>query len=82
MHIPSTDTRTGLALRSAVADDLPAIRALYAREVDENVATYEYTAPDEAEIRHFLRGNLCRCTGYVKILDAVRSVIATAGGQA
>jgi carbon-monoxide dehydrogenase small subunit len=39
-------------------------------------------APDEAEIRHFLRGNLCRCTGYVKILDAVRSVIATAGGQA
>ena len=39
-------------------------------------------APDEAEIRHFLRGNLCRCTGYVKILDAVRSVIAAAGGQA
>ena len=39
-------------------------------------------APDEAEIRHFLRGNLCRCTGYVKILDAVRGVIATAGGQA
>lgn len=50
MHIPSTDTRTGLALRSAVADDLPAIRALYAHEVDENVATYEYTAPDEAEM--------------------------------
>jgi carbon-monoxide dehydrogenase small subunit len=39
-------------------------------------------APDEAEIRHFLHGNLCRCTGYVKILDAVRSVIAAAGGQA
>jgi carbon-monoxide dehydrogenase small subunit len=36
-------------------------------------------APDEAEIRHFLRGNLCRCTGYVKILDAVKSLIGSGG---
>ncbi len=28
--------------------------------------------PDEAEIREALAGNLCRCTGYEKILDAVR----------
>jgi carbon-monoxide dehydrogenase small subunit len=27
--------------------------------------------PDEAEIRDGLAGNLCRCTGYVKIVDAV-----------
>ena len=26
--------------------------------------------PSEAEIRHYLRGNLCRCTGYRKIVDA------------
>ncbi|HEY0505306.1 MAG TPA: GNAT family N-acetyltransferase [Lysobacter sp.] len=47
-----TDTATAprLAIRSAVAADLPAITALYAREVDENVATYEYTAPDAAEM--------------------------------
>ena len=38
-------------------------------------------APDESEIRHFLRGNLCRCTGYVKILDAITHVIATSGGR-
>ncbi|UWU25877.1 (2Fe-2S)-binding protein (plasmid) [Rhizobium sp. CB3060] len=27
--------------------------------------------PTEAEVRDALRGNLCRCTGYVKIIDAV-----------
>jgi len=30
--------------------------------------------PTEAEIRTALSGNLCRCTGYQKIVDAVQSV--------
>jgi carbon-monoxide dehydrogenase small subunit len=29
-------------------------------------------SPADAEIREALAGNLCRCTGYEKILDAVR----------
>jgi aerobic-type carbon monoxide dehydrogenase small subunit (CoxS/CutS family) len=29
--------------------------------------------PDESEIRHALSGVLCRCTGYRKIIQAVRS---------
>jgi aerobic carbon-monoxide dehydrogenase small subunit len=29
----------------------------------------------ESEIRHFLRGNICRCTGYIKILEAVKSLV-------
>jgi carbon-monoxide dehydrogenase small subunit len=33
------------------------------------------TASD-AEVREALAGNLCRCTGYEKILDAVRRVTA------
>lgn len=28
--------------------------------------------PDDAEIRHGLEGNLCRCTGYENIVKAVR----------
>ena len=34
------------------------------------------TAPGDAEIREALAGNLCRCTGYEKILDAVRLAAA------
>jgi phosphinothricin acetyltransferase len=39
-----------LVLRPAVAGDMAAIAALYAGEVLEGVATYEYAAPDEAEM--------------------------------
>jgi carbon-monoxide dehydrogenase small subunit len=34
--------------------------------------------PDEAEIRDALSGNLCRCTGYQHIVDAIQDV---AGGR-
>jgi aerobic carbon-monoxide dehydrogenase small subunit len=36
------------------------------------LAAHPDAAPSDAEIREALAGNLCRCTGYEKILDAVR----------
>ncbi len=39
--------------------------------------------PDDPEIRESLAGNLCRCTGYEKILDAVHLAavrMSSAGG--
>ena len=41
------------------------------------VATHDLLArnpsPSDTEIREALAGNLCRCTGYQKIVDAVRA---------
>jgi carbon-monoxide dehydrogenase small subunit len=36
--------------------------------------------PTRAEILHGLKGNLCRCTGYVKIIDAVEAASCLLGG--
>ena len=37
----------------------------------------ETPVPDEEQIRHALVGNLCRCTGYQKIVDAVQLAAAS-----
>ena len=37
--------------------------------------------PSDAEIREALAGNLCRCTGYEKILDAVRLAVDRMAGE-
>ena len=36
--------------------------------------------PTEEQIRHGLDGNLCRCTGYQHIVNAVKAAAAKAGG--
>ena len=44
-----------------------------ARELLDTVAN-----PDEEQIRHAIAGNLCRCTGYQKIVDAIKLAAAAA----
>jgi len=44
--------------------------------VSASVLLARNEAPDDAEVRSALSGNLCRCTGYVKIIAAVRAAAA------
>ena len=37
--------------------------------------------PSEHEVRHWLEGNFCRCTGYHNIVKAVRAAAATQRGD-
>ena len=48
-----------------------ALTELFARE----------PAPDREQIRTALSGNLCRCSGYVKIIQAAERLAAANGGE-
>ena len=39
----------------------------------------DHPSPSDDDIRHGLEGNLCRCTGYHNIVEAVRAVAGASG---
>jgi aerobic-type carbon monoxide dehydrogenase small subunit (CoxS/CutS family) len=41
----------------------------------------EFTSPSRDEIKHALGGNLCRCTGYIKIYEAIELAAARMRGE-
>ncbi len=41
----------------------------------------DHPNPSEREIRHGLEGNLCRCTGYQHIVNAVKAAAAAGEGR-
>jgi carbon-monoxide dehydrogenase small subunit len=42
----------------------------------------ELPNPTEAEIKEYLHGNICRCTGYRKIIDAIQMAAQMMGSAA
>jgi len=40
----------------------------------------ENPQPSEAEIRRALKGNICRCTGYMNIIRSIEAAAAVPGG--
>jgi len=38
-------------------------------------------SPSETDIRHWLEGNICRCTGYHNIVKAIQAGAQAMGGQ-
>jgi aerobic carbon-monoxide dehydrogenase small subunit len=49
--------------------------------VATNALLDENPDPTESEIRYWLAGNLCRCTGYDKIVRAVQAAAADVRGE-
>jgi carbon-monoxide dehydrogenase small subunit len=50
---------------------IPGVLMAAAAVLDEN------TAPSEREIRYGIAGNLCRCTGYTKMITAITEAAAS-----
>jgi carbon-monoxide dehydrogenase small subunit len=42
----------------------------------------ENTAPSDDDVRWAISGNICRCTGYMNIVKAIRSAAANTGASA
>jgi aerobic-type carbon monoxide dehydrogenase small subunit (CoxS/CutS family) len=41
----------------------------------------ETPQPSEAELKHFMHGNICRCTGYKKIIESIMAAAKTMAGK-
>lgn len=41
----------------------------------------ENPRPTEADVRYYIAGNLCRCTGYTKVVEAVLAAAEVLGGS-
>jgi carbon-monoxide dehydrogenase small subunit len=41
----------------------------------------ENPAPSEEELKHFMHGNICRCTGYKKIIESIMSAAKLIRGK-
>ncbi len=71
---PRDERQAASAAGRVLGEARPAVRLLHARHDHDRLrsARAKNPKPTDAEIRHGLDGNLCRCTGYQNIVTAVR----------
>jgi len=50
-------------------------------EIAAQALLKEHPHPTHEQVRRGLEGNLCRCTGYVAIVEAVETAARTGGGR-
>ena len=84
------ETIEGLSDSGAIADLQAAFHARNALQcgyctpgmlITANALLEENPAPTRAEIRAFISGNYCRCTGYHAIVDAIETAAAVRRGN-
>ena len=73
----AADCRIVLAVRRR------AVRLLHSGHGDARACDWssENPNPTREEIAHELRAHLCRCTGYVKIVDAIEELARVSRGE-
>lgn len=87
----SVDTIEGLSDSGAIADLQSAFHERNALQcgfctpgmlVTASALLSENPSPSRAQIRGYMSGNYCRCTGYHAIVDAIETVAAKRGAGA
>lgn len=80
--VESLRERPGYRLLAQCLEDAGAVQCGFCTPAMIMVAyalLRDVPAPDESAIRRALAGNLCRCTGYAAIVEAVRAATAKRG---
>ena len=65
-----------MTIRVFLVDDHALVRTGLRMILSAEALLRRNPTPTEADIRAALSGNLCRCTGYVKIVESVRAAAA------
>ena len=62
-----------------IAVDTSVVVAAFASWHEGHALIQRNADPSEEDVRWAIAGNLCRCTGYMNIVDSIRAAAAAGG---